>query len=81
DIIFAINKGVAEIFRLLKEIEKKKKNIPDYQYENYWYDLMGRDDDLIPERVHNDYEEWKEENDASDMQTLRDKQTQEIYFL
>lgn len=81
DISFAINKGVAEIFRLLKEIEKKKKNIPDYQYENYWYDLMGRDDDLIPERVHNEYEEWKEENDASDMQTLRDKQTQEIYFL
>ena len=41
DINFALNKGVEQIFSLTRTIQNKKKTILNYQYENYWYDIMG----------------------------------------
>lgn len=81
DIIFAYNKGVGEISRLLFEITNKKKNIKKELYEGFWYDIENRDDDLYIERAQNDYEEWKEGHDDCDIQVLRDKVTQEILRL
>lgn len=81
DITYALRNGVERILGLLFSINKKKTYIKPYQYENFWYDILGRDDDLIPEEVINDYEQWKEEHDCTDMQDLLDKRTQEILRL
>ena len=81
DYTFAINKGINQIFSLLTTIQQKKSKIQDYQYEEYWYEYLGKDDDLIPELVTNDYDAWKEEHDWEDMQVLKDKRTQEILKL
>ena len=66
---------------LLTSISHKKSYIKDYQYEDFWYNGLYRDDDLFPERAINDYEQWKEEHDYQDMQVLKDKRTQEIMTL
>ena len=81
DITYALNSGVKSIFSLAISIINKKKYIKPYQYEGFWYDILGRDDDLIPEHVINDYEQWKEEHDCTDMQELKDKRMQEILRL
>lgn len=81
DITYALNSGVKSIFSLIISIINKKMNIKPYQYEGFWYDIVGRDDDLIPERVINDYEQWKEEHDCTDMQELKDKRMQEMLRL
>lgn len=78
DIVYALNKCIREVFSLLSSISKKKKYIEDYQYEDFWYAFLNRDDDLLPERAINDYDNWKEEHDYQDFQVLKDKRDQEI---
>lgn len=81
DYVYAISEGLKNICSLLSSISRKKSNIQDYQYEEFWYKFMYRDDDLIPEEVINDYDIWKEEYDCQDLQVLKDKRTQEILKL
>ena len=78
DYVYAITNELKEVFSLIVSINHKKSNIKDYQYEDFWYTVLYRDDDLFPERAINDYEEWKEEHDYQDLQVLKDKRTQEI---
>lgn len=81
DLVYALEKGIKSIFSLLHSIKQKKSNIKDYQWEDFWYDFLYRDDDLYPEEAINDYEQWKEEHDYQDIQVLEDKRTQEILKL
>lgn len=81
DLVFSLQKGWNEICTLLVSIDRKKHNIKDYQYEDFWYSFLYRDDDLIPERVFNDYDLWKENHDYENYQVLKDKRTQEILKL
>lgn len=81
DIVFALSKGMREISGLLFDITNKKKNIKKELYEEFWYQIESRDDDLYIEAAQNDYEVWKEEHDDCDIQKLRDKVTQEILKL
>ena len=81
DLVFSLNKGLTNIAKLLISINQKKHHIENYQYEDFWYSFLCRDDDLIPEKVYNDYEKWKEYHDYEDFQVLKDKRTQEILKL
>lgn len=81
DLVYALSNGMTTIAKLLISIDQKKHHIKDYQYEDFWYSFLYRDDDLIPERVSNDYDAWKEYHDYEDYQVLKDKRTQEILNL
>lgn len=81
DLVYALSNGMTTIAKLLISINQKKHHIKDYQYEDFWYSFLYRDDDLIPERVFNDYDNWKEYHDYEDYQVLKDKRTQEILNL
>lgn len=81
NIVYALNKGIESIFSLLLSIKKKKLNIKDFQYEDFWNDFLFRDDDLYFERALNDYEKWKEEHECQDIQALKDKLIQETLVL
>ena len=81
DYAYAVQRGLRNVGSLLASIGHKKSYIKDYQYEDFWYNVLYRDDDLFPERAINDYEQWKEEHDYQDMQVLKDKRTQEILKL
>lgn len=78
DIVFALDCGIKKVWGLLDSIKKKKAKIKDFQWEDFWYGFLLRDDDLYFERAQNDYDKWKEEHDWHDFQTLKDKRTQEI---
>lgn len=78
NIVYALNKGISSIISMLQKIQQKKNKIKDYQLEDFWYEFLMRDDDLFFERSISDYETWKEEHDWKDLQTLKDKRTQEI---
>lgn len=78
DYVYAITNELKEVFSLIVSINHKKSYIKDYQYEDFWYTILYRDDDLFSEKAINDYEKWKEEHDYQDIQVLRDKRTQEI---
>ena len=81
DYVYAIQNGLRNVCSLLASISHKKSYIKDYQYEDFWYTVLYRDDDYFSERVINDYNRWKEEHDYQDMQVLKDKRTQEILTL
>ena len=81
DLLYAIDTNINAVFTLIARITVKKKNIQNYQYEDFWYTFIGRDDDLIAEMAINGYEKWKEEHDYQDIQVLKDKRTQEILKL
>lgn len=78
DYAYAITNELKEVCSLIVNICRKKSSIKDYQYEDFWYTILYRDDDLFSERALNDYDEWKEEHDYQDLQVLKDKRTQEI---
>lgn len=78
DIVFALDCGIKRIIGLLNSIKTKKAKIKDFQWEEFWYDFLLRDDDLYFESAQYDYDKWKEEHDWHDLQTLKDKRTQEI---
>lgn len=78
DIVYALDKYIKKVFTLLFSINRKKKNIKDFQYKDFWYGFLYRDDDLFAERAINDYDSWKEEHDYQDFQVLKDKRDQEI---
>lgn len=81
NMVFALNKGFMSIISLLCSIKQKKTSIKDFQWEDFWYEFLFRDDDLWTERAIYDYEQWKEEHDWHDIQALKDKRTQEILKL
>lgn len=81
DYVYAISNGLKNVCSLIINICRKKKNIKDYQYEEFWYTCLYRDDDFFSERAINDYDKWKEEHDCQDIQVLKDKRTQEILKL
>lgn len=78
DIVYALGNNITNVFSLLFRIDRKKKNLKDFQYEDFWYRFLFRDDDLFSERAINDYESWKEGHDYQDFQVLKDKRDQEI---
>ena len=78
DIVYALSDCIKNTFSLLFSIDRKKKYIKDFQYEDFWYAFLFRDDDLYSERAINDYDQWKEEHDYQDFQVLKDKRDQEI---
>lgn len=78
DIVYALENGINKVAGLLHSIKTRKTNIQDYQYEDFWYSFQFRDDDLYIEEAYNDYDKWKEDHDYQDLQTLKDKRTQEI---
>ena len=81
DINFAFVKGMREICGLLYDIHEKKKRIKSQQYEDFWYQIESKDDDLYIEEAQVDYDRWREDHDDCDIQNLRDKVTQEILKL
>ena len=81
DLVYALDKGIKRIFSLLHDIGQKQKKIKDRLWEGFWYDFLFRDDDLIPERVFNDYDRWSDDHDCTNLQVLEDKRTQEILKL
>ena len=78
DIVYALSECIKHMYSLLFRIDRKKKYIKDFQYEDFWYAFLFRDDDLYSERAINDYDQWKEEHDYQDFQVLKDKRDQEI---
>lgn len=78
DIVYALSDCIKNTFSLLFSIDRKKKYIKDFQYEDFWYAFLFRDDDLYPESAINDYDKWKEEHDYQNFQVLKDKRDQEI---
>ena len=78
DIVYALSECIKNTFSLLFSIDRKKKYIKDFQYEDFWYAFLFRDDDLYSERAINDYDKWKEEHDYQNFQVLKDKRDQEI---
>ena len=81
DLVYALENNLKTIFSLLASISRKKSNVKDYQWEEFWYTFLYRDDDLFSECAIHDYERWKEEHDYQDIQVLKDKRTQEILKL
>ena len=81
DLVYALENNLKTIFSLLASIYHKKSNIKDYQWEEFWYTFLYRDDDLYSECAIHDYEKWKEEHNYQDIQVLKDKRTQEILKL
>lgn len=80
-LVFALRKSIDSFLELMYSIDRKKHNIQDYQWEDFWYTFLYRDDDLYSEEALSDYDLWKEEHDYQDIQTLKDKLTQEILEL
>jgi len=61
---------------LLREIKKKINHIPDSQYEKYWFDLRNSYKKRCKGKYN--YEDWKDKQEIVDLETLKDKQMQEI---
>ena len=80
-LVYALSHSISSFFKLMYSIDHKKHNIQDYQWEDFWYTFLYRDDDLYSEQAINDYDLWKEEHDYQDIQVLKDKRTQEILEL
>lgn len=79
DLIYALNENLNKITQCLKEVKRKKTNIPSYLYEDYWYSFLNEYQENSP--VYDIYDHWKEEHDDPDIDMLRDKQMQEILVL
>lgn len=81
DLRQALKEAQSEIIKTLILIDRKKKELTEEQYEDFWFSFLVRDDDLYPEQALGDLEEWKESHEPNSIQALKDKRAQEILEL